>query len=693
MPTRIAVNPQRPRLVLRIGFAGRRQLDAAEQARLRAELNRIFAKIARPLAALSPRSARPSRATELIGFYADAPPLLRLVTGLCEGADSLAAEALTQLANAGAAGAIATELAAVLPFDPASYRDSRPDWFRADFERQAEDCAYILALDGRYEESSAAPELAKRRRQKAYRAQSALLLRQADLLLAAADPSKAGQAGGTLETVAAALAFGLSVIFIDTARGETRLITPEDELASVLSEPPRDDAQLDAALDDLVRQLLVGPAAEDGQACRPVFDDGDDALGLLREYFTDAEQPPAGTDRLQLRLRKGTWDLLLRWLTDGPGPRRDPPLASYRAYRERAAALNHHYSGQNRGAFLLNYVLAVLVVLLGALAVTWSSATAVPATVLLVVGMLELAGMLVIAENTRAANDQHWNDRAVDYRYLAERLRSLYYLPRVGSFRPPLSARPPARSIPQSPVDWLAEAIARSISPADLPELVERQSLPAADDRPPRTLTIVRLRPRRALRLVQRRWIQEQIRYHRRNAHAMARLERGVQRLAMRLGPAVVVMLGINLMVDGLNTAGRLSERTGPLLQELSPWLALLATVLPAAVVALSGLRFQAEARRLAERSTLLCRILGGPRADQADARPEHGRYGEIAKLRRRIISARRRGRDAAGEPAHPPDIAAWSLDTLLLTERIADDCIREVSEWSVLYRKQVPET
>ena len=58
-----------------------------------------------------------------------------------------------------------------------------------------------------------------------------------------------------------------------------------------------------------------------------------------------------------------------------------------------------------------------------------------------------------ILQNTDQANHGDWNDKAVDYRYLAERLRTMFYLPRIGSFQPPAAAthhylardRPPER--------------------------------------------------------------------------------------------------------------------------------------------------------------------------------------------------------------------------------------------------------
>ncbi|WP_295437841.1 hypothetical protein [uncultured Thiodictyon sp.] len=217
---------------------------------------------------------------------------------------------------------IETELAAVLPFDLPGYRASRAPDFHPEFDRQAARCAYVIVADGIYDKPDpvtdpdpAAGErlaLASQRRGRAYRAQSALLLRHADLLVAAADPSAPAKPGGTLETVPAALACDLPVLFIDTVRGEVWLIRPAEDLAGALAGPPFSDADLA----DLVTAILVGPD-----------------LGL------------AGADQDERRAhREG-----LRLLKD---------------YRARATALNYHYSGLYRGAFVLNYGLAVAAVAL-----------------------------------------------------------------------------------------------------------------------------------------------------------------------------------------------------------------------------------------------------------------------------------------------------------------------------------------
>jgi hypothetical protein len=82
-------------------------------------------------------------------FYSHQRPTLRLIHGLCEGADVVAAEALTKVIVSPDAGAscplgtpcIETELAAVLPFDVETYRASRPAAFLPQFDYQLSRCA------------------------------------------------------------------------------------------------------------------------------------------------------------------------------------------------------------------------------------------------------------------------------------------------------------------------------------------------------------------------------------------------------------------------------------------------------------------------------------------------------------------------------------------------------------------------
>jgi hypothetical protein len=75
-------------LVLRVGFAGKRQLDAAQTETVRTRLRDVFSVLGWRLVEISPlddaTNERPVPA--IARFYSHKRPTLRLIHGLCEGA-------------------------------------------------------------------------------------------------------------------------------------------------------------------------------------------------------------------------------------------------------------------------------------------------------------------------------------------------------------------------------------------------------------------------------------------------------------------------------------------------------------------------------------------------------------------------------------------------------------------------------
>ncbi|MDN5934685.1 MAG: hypothetical protein L0H75_00725, partial [Nitrosospira sp.] len=219
--------PDRPRLVLRIGFAGSRDLANNECTQLKTTLNGILRILGGELTNIAPYGSDSSNDTSFSEFFSKKePPLLRLITGLCEGADAIAGEALEEIKEINKTSdtekdfrCFNSELAAVLPFDVVTYRQCRDERFRNEFDRQLAVCSWIQVLDGIYDKPDAAEltnlsseqekknrrDLANLRRARAYRAQGAFLLRHSDILIAAANPdSNKGKAGGTMETIRSA---------------------------------------------------------------------------------------------------------------------------------------------------------------------------------------------------------------------------------------------------------------------------------------------------------------------------------------------------------------------------------------------------------------------------------------------------------------------------------------------------------
>ena len=551
--------PALPRLTLRVGVAGNRNLDPAMIARIEQRLDEALAAIAAPLA-----SAARNREGRVTRFYCDKrKPLLRLISGLAEGADALCADALSRYAAN--AGPLDTELAAVLPFALHTYRASRDPVFWPTFDRQAAQCSYILTLDGIYEPPAPGEtHLAKRRRSRAYRAQGRFLARHSDLLLVVANPGADGHAGGALETLHEGLAFGLPVLFVDVTNGAIRLIAPEDDAPAVLeADPPKDDAPpvWKDQLARMIDEIIAGPdqrRARDEAAGHPPAK----RLALLEEYFLDADVPPmsgsvGGNSGRKHSHRERLWSKWIARLNRAgkdsrvPSPQAHP--AAYARWRERARQLNYDAAGLYRGGFLLNYRFAVAAVLLAALSLALIGYAPghqhfewIP-LVLLGLAIVKLGVVGTIFWNTHQAEHASWNERAIDYRYLAERLRALCYLPGIGSFQPPYVAPPmyASRVVRQSVVDWLADAITRAVSAAEVMSMRHETVRPDGAD--PYQVRVAAIDVLATTTVVRDAWVAEQSAYHDSNAKTMQRLYAFLDRWGSRLSVGVIAIVGLDI--------------------------------------------------------------------------------------------------------------------------------------------------
>jgi hypothetical protein len=147
-------SPLAPDLVLRVGFARKRELDAAQSATIRNRLLDVFSVIGWRLVEISPlddaTNERPVPA--IARFYSSKRPTLRLIHGLCEGADSIAASVLENLVMP----ALEKDFAAAVPFLIADYRASRKPAFLPEFDQQLAACSYVVVPDGIYDKPEAA---------------------------------------------------------------------------------------------------------------------------------------------------------------------------------------------------------------------------------------------------------------------------------------------------------------------------------------------------------------------------------------------------------------------------------------------------------------------------------------------------------------------------------------------------------
>ena len=185
---------------------------------------------------------------------------------------------------------------------------------------------------------------------------------------------------------------------------------------------------------------------------------------FLEEFFSPST--PKST------IRERLWDRFEKYFKQ-PGrtePQDNPELKPFADFRSRAIDLNYRYIGLYRGTFLLNYLLAVVAVILAVFSlILLVNSDHPPILWLLILRLAKLAVVVSIFRNTHAANHGDWNEMAIDYRYLAERLRAMSYLPRLGSFRSPAPNSPQyaSRVQRQRVVDWLFQAIVRHAPPVD----------------------------------------------------------------------------------------------------------------------------------------------------------------------------------------------------------------------------------
>lgn len=744
-----------PTTTLRLGFAGTRELTDPSSL-IAGAITRIFDTVERSLG-----SHLAAAAFVKDHLASTATPRLRLLSGLAEGADRLACD----LFLARNSPTVHRELGAILPFDRATYRSSRDATHHASFDRLVQACEYVVELDGRY---APGPEHHSQRA-RGYRAQSRILLRQVDLLIAVANPTLPERPGGTLETIRMALEFGVPVLLVHASTGRVRWLDPAEDPANVWLEADSDDERIPdrdlagTSLDPQAKLSATSTAADDSatsvwqtnlqkfinELTPPSTQEGPSQNArhaghpahhhdVIEEYFTHLTTPPRTNDgRVHHGLRARVWLAFSRWFAAPQRPSAPPTMPSSVApriparvvnFRQRARDLSEYYTSLYRGAFLTNYLLAVCAVTLAAAclvllgeqhtvtakkltktlelssqmiplspssestsaestssesASTGSPPTTTPhnhdataaeplhgpshpstpwldRTILALTG-LKLLIVLVIFANTHQANHAGWSERGVDYRYLAERLRAIQYLPLVGSYQPPAPTPPQfaTRAMRQSDVDWLFRAMVRTMSPSDTDS-------PRTAPGPVSTT----IDPLAAMQAIETQWVDVQAEYHARNSATLSRIASFTESLGKSLNCIVILVVAIDITILVSSFVPWNALHILHSLHGYAPWLVFLAAVLPAVVASLNGIRFQSECQRLSDRSRVVSRILSN-----------HSR--DAAQLRQRIERAR----------ANPDtDPGAWILPALSLAERCAHDLIEEVGEWSVLYAKEISE-
>jgi hypothetical protein len=433
------LHPPRPRFVLSVGVTGHRadRLTSGLEAGARAQVEQALALIAAVAGDLHLKGA---------GWFTGDPPELRLLSALAEGADRLCAEVALEQGYL---------LDAPLPFPVDVYlKDFETIESREDFAALCARASRILELPGDRAAEDAAYSLA-----------GGAILASADLLLAVWDGKGSGGRGGTGDVVAGALSMGKPVIHVPLEPGgEIRLLWPGDGPSggswhSALEHPadPFDRAHLE----DVLETTMLPPNEPGEHAALEAFLAEREAL-LLRRI----EYPMLLAVTGAQKLKSSAWrkDPYL------PATRSDwsrfDPFWKGRIPDERFGLLEHGYAWADnlanrfaqsfRSGHVVNFTFSAIAVALALFGYLMGGRI----KVLFVV--FELLLIAAIVANTRVGHAESWQQRWLDYRQLAERLRPMRSLRLLAVARAP-SAAGSSRTGNRRWVDWYASAIWRQL--------------------------------------------------------------------------------------------------------------------------------------------------------------------------------------------------------------------------------------
>jgi hypothetical protein len=499
--------PPRPPLHLCVGVTGHRALDPAVAAALPGRIGAVLDDIA----AITAATAQAERA-----IYAPAAPCLTFLAQLAIGADQIAAaEALDR----------GYALHAILPLASAEFRHDFDPAALKDFDRLLGRATACWSLPGRRTEADAAYAMA-----------GEATAAQCDVLIAVWDGAPARGSGGTAEVVDYAVRRGVPVIHLPVDDRPPRLLWSGFE-----GLPPslyhRDNVPrraLDAAVLEEVLQRLLLP---------------DQERGLLSTYLAERER------RWRFRFE---FPLLLAvagvrritpaaWRAPGYAARVGDDWTSFRATLPAirgldfaqeafgwADGLADHYAQLYRSGMIFNFVAAAGAVLLAL------TGFVLPETKLLLT-VMELVIVAALIVNTRIGTRQEWHRRWLDYRLLAEQLRTVRSLKLFSLSRPQLDPLEGGGD-QEMWTHWYAAAAWRQIGAP--PTIGSDATVAALADH------------------VATRELDDQIAYHTVNAHRMHVLEHRLHRFGAALFTAtaaigIVVLAGKLLEIEPILRVGK----------------------------------------------------------------------------------------------------------------------------------------
>jgi hypothetical protein len=480
--------------------------------------------------------------------FAAAPPRMRLVSPIADGADQIAADMALELG---------WELQVVMPFSRDYYRTTlgnEPAQER--FDELLSHAARILELPG-------SPD----REPESYAMAGRATVAHSDLLVALWDGLKARGRGGTGEVVELAIARGTPIAHIppEPERPARLLWAAFDPVVDTMGDDPMAERPLDPVhVDQMLSAILTPPPDPSEQQ-------------FLARFF--AERLPRFRPRIEYSLLlavAGVRRIRARDFTEKHGARM--VREEWRQFREqcvdaqRIAApmeiLEEAYSWTDRLATNLAQTYRsghVFGFVLGGLAVCMGLSAFMLPHLKLQEAVLEMVITMAIILNAVVGTKKEWHRRWLDYRQLAERLRPMRSLKLLGIAAPD----PPGTEtnpVPKRWIEWYASGIWRAMG------------CPSG--------TIDRPRANCLAGAVADHEIAPQVAYHEHHAEQIEKLDHRLELIGMMLFVATLVVSIATILGYAADAA---------IVNDYGNWFTLVSAGFPALGTAVFGIRFQGD--------------------------------------------------------------------------------------------------
>lgn len=405
------LNPERPKLILRVGVTGHRpdKLDDMNSEILNQRLTEIFGQLKSIVQRVRDKAPQ---------TFSEHSPLLYLISPLADGADQIVADKAIEEGF---------ELQCPIPF-------FTQDGKNQNYGKHLQD-AVVLEMDGSVEN-----------REEAYESAGRMVLRHSDVLIAIWDKNNARGVGGTGQIVNEARKLWIPTIWISP-------IKPHETLLLV---PHKDGSwkELDVSwLNEMLFAKLIPPESDHHDS-----NHHEEKSDLRNEYLQETILPFGSTflgkffrELLHGRilLPRGTrtedaWNAQVQEWTEFSLETRtaikeviDRIENKIRAHYEYADELANRYSSLYYRGFKWNYVMSGFAVMFAFLIFAFEkSGKEVVANIF---GTAELFALLSIMLVYLFDKKGKWYDRRIDYRLLAEMIRQTRFLATLGRI-PPISA-------------------------------------------------------------------------------------------------------------------------------------------------------------------------------------------------------------------------------------------------------------